>query len=83
MQVNTGVPATFLQHLVHMDAPHKAAAVLGEVNKHFVVTPDVDRLLQELYISGGVTPGDKEAQDRTKALRDGVKLEPGLVKMED
>ncbi|GFZ50272.1 hypothetical protein JCM24511_08028 [Saitozyma sp. JCM 24511] len=83
MNVNTGVPATFLQHLVHMDAPHKAAAVLGEVNKHFVVTPDVDRLLQELYISGGVTPGDKEAQDRKRALRDGVKLEPGLVKMED
>jgi DNA-directed RNA polymerase III subunit RPC4 len=82
-QVNSGVPATFLQQLVHLDAPTKSTTVLGEINKHFVVTPDVDRLLQELYSSGGVTPGDREAEQRKRALAMGVKLEPGLMRMGD
>lgn len=76
MDVSPGVSPSFLQTLVHVDQKNKALAVAGEVHKSYVVTPDVDRLLDELFINGGETPGDKEK----RALRQ-VKLERG-VKME-
>lgn len=78
MDVNPGVPATFVQQLVHLDAKQKSAIVLGDVHKNYVVTPDIDRLLQDLYSNGGQTPGDREVEARMKALR-----MRGLVKMED
>ena len=54
--------------------------MLGEVHKQYIVTPDIDRLLRELYLNGGATPGDKEAEARSVAAA--VKVEQGLVKME-
>ncbi|KIR60245.1 DNA-directed RNA polymerase III subunit RPC4 [Cryptococcus bacillisporus CA1873] len=78
MNVNPGVPATFVQQLVHLEAKQKSAIVLGDVHKNYVVTPDIDLLLQDLYSNGGQTPGDKEVEARVKALR-----MRGLVKMED
>ena len=75
-----GVPATFLQQLVHIDKSKKSAVVLGEVHKQYVVTPDADRLLGELSVNGGATPGDREAAERRAATV--VKVERCLVKME-
>ena len=74
LQVTPGVPSTFVQNLTHLDAQHKSTTVLGEVNKTFVVTPDVDKLLQELYLNGGMTPADKALAERKRMEKLGVKV---------
>lgn len=79
-QVNAGVPNTFLQQLVHVDQKKHATTVLGEVHKSYTVMPDVERLLDELFINGGQTPGDRERAARIEERR--AKMERGLVKME-
>jgi len=58
-QVSPGVSTTFVQQLVHMDRNKRNATVLGEVNKSFVMTPDIDRLLDELRLHDGVIPGEE------------------------
>lgn len=54
-----------MQQIVHLDQPTKTASVLGEVHKTYVITPDIDRLLGELSMNGGVIPGemDDDAQN--------------------
>jgi DNA-directed RNA polymerase III subunit RPC4 len=42
-----------------MDRNKRNATVLGEVNKSFVMTPDIDRLLDELRLHDGVIPGEE------------------------
>jgi DNA-directed RNA polymerase III subunit RPC4 len=82
-KVSPGVETTFLQQLVHLDNKSKAAVVLGEINKNYVVTPDIDRLLQDLFINGGMTPGDKEWEEhKQKFRRARAEGGPGLMKME-
>jgi len=78
--VTPGVTSTFLQQLVHLDTAGKSAVVLGEVHKQYIVSPDIDILLRDLYLNGGATPGDKEAEARKVAEE--VKVERRLVKME-
>ena len=39
---------SFLQHAVLLDPATKKLHVLGEVNRRFVVSPDVDKLLEEM-----------------------------------
>ena len=68
-KVSPGVPTTFVQQLVHMDHHRRNATVLGEVNKNFVMTPDIDRLLDELRMHDGVIPGEEPR----------VKTEPGVI----
>jgi DNA-directed RNA polymerase III subunit RPC4 len=51
--------------------------VLGEVNKQYVVTPDIDRLLGELFINKGKTFSEVEAVKKEKMAR--VKAESGLM----
>ncbi|TXT06156.1 hypothetical protein VHUM_03629 [Vanrija humicola] len=77
MNVSAGVPTTFLQQLVHVDTKAKSANVLGEIHKQYTVTPDIDRLLEELFLNGGETPGDRERREMKR-----VKMEAGLMKME-
>ncbi|KAK6909021.1 hypothetical protein I203_103031 [Kwoniella mangroviensis CBS 8507] len=76
MNVTPGLPTTFIQHLVHLDDKTKSAHVLGEVHKNYVVTPDIDRLLEDLYINGGKTPGEVDAERRRRLIR-----EKGLMPM--
>ncbi|WWC93125.1 uncharacterized protein L201_008092 [Kwoniella dendrophila CBS 6074] len=76
MNVTPGLPTTFIQHLVHLDLKEKNVHVLGEVHKNYIVTPDIDRLLEDLYINGGQTPGEIDAERRRKLIRD-----RGLVQM--
>ncbi len=71
-QVTTGVPTTFIQQVVHLDDNKRRAAVLGEVHKTYVMLPDVDRLLDDLTLQGGVVPGETDVK----------KEEDGLMKME-
>jgi DNA-directed RNA polymerase III subunit RPC4 len=79
------VPSLFLQHLVHLDTPNKSANVLGEVNKHYVLTPDIDRLLKELWLNDGETPADKakKVKQAMEANGDTNQSKNGLMKMED
>ncbi|EIW72308.1 hypothetical protein TREMEDRAFT_24620 [Tremella mesenterica DSM 1558] len=80
MDVTPGANDAFISHLVHMDKPHRTAAVLGEVYRQYYVTPDVDGLLDQLHLNGGETPGDRLVEARR--LQRSVKQERGLVKME-
>lgn len=62
---------------MHVDTKAKSANVLGEIHKQYTVTPDIDRLLEELFLNGGETPGDREKRELKR-----IKMEAGLVKME-
>lgn len=74
------MPTSFIQQIVHLDSAEKQTNVLGEVHRSYVVTPDIDRLLGELFIAGGQTPGDKLKVRREMEMK--IKMERGLVKME-
>ncbi|KAF9221339.1 hypothetical protein BS17DRAFT_785219 [Gyrodon lividus] len=45
LQVSEATQPSFLQQAVHLDMDNKRLHVLGEVNKRFVVSPDLDTLL--------------------------------------
>ncbi|KAF9245249.1 RNA polymerase III RPC4-domain-containing protein [Melanogaster broomeanus] len=45
LQVSEATQPSFLQQAVHLDMENKRLHVLGEVNKRFVVSPDLDTLL--------------------------------------
>jgi len=45
LQVNAATQPSFLQQAMHLDMINKQLTVLGEVNKQFVVSPDIDSLL--------------------------------------
>ncbi|KAJ8094759.1 hypothetical protein PM082_010765 [Marasmius tenuissimus] len=53
LQVTAGTQPSFLQHAVGVDASKTRMTVLGEINKHFTVSPDVDTLLKALESSTG------------------------------
>lgn len=66
---------------MHLDTHKKYTNVLGEIHRSYVVTPDVDRLLSQLYIEGGLTPGDKVRMAREKRMKE--MMEMRMVKQED
>jgi DNA-directed RNA polymerase III subunit RPC4 len=43
--VSGATQSSFLQQVVHLDMQNKRLNVLGEINKRFVVSPDVEALL--------------------------------------
>lgn len=45
LDVNSATQPAFLQQAVALDTNTKSLMVLGEVNKRYVVSPDVDGLL--------------------------------------
>ena len=47
---------------MHLDPKAKSLKVIGDINKHFTVQPDIDRLLHQLWLNDGVTPGDLRRQ---------------------
>jgi len=47
MDVTAATQPSFLQHAVYVNPTAKKLHVLGEVNRRFVVSPDVDKLLEE------------------------------------
>lgn len=46
----------FLQHAGHLDLNESRLAVLGEITKRFVVTPDVDALLNVMDAAESAGP---------------------------
>ncbi|KAL5513034.1 hypothetical protein ACEPAH_3432 [Sanghuangporus vaninii] len=71
LDVTAATQPSFLQHAVHVDIEKKKLSVIGEVNRRFVVSPDVDALLESLEIA------------EQHAAMDVDKLEEGLIKIED
>ncbi|KAG6889961.1 hypothetical protein C0992_003441 [Termitomyces sp. T32_za158] len=52
LDVTAATKPSFLQQVVHLDEEKKRLVVLGEVNKRFSVSPDVDTLLSAMESSG-------------------------------
>ena len=51
VQVTAATQPSFLQQAVHVDAENKRVHVLGEVNRRFVVSPDVETLLSAMELA--------------------------------
>ncbi|OSD03107.1 hypothetical protein PYCCODRAFT_1366257 [Trametes coccinea BRFM310] len=51
MDVTAATQPSFLQHAVYVDGEHKRLCVLGEVNRRFVVTPDIETLLTSMELA--------------------------------
>ncbi|KAF8202122.1 RNA polymerase III RPC4-domain-containing protein [Pholiota molesta] len=68
LDVSAATQPSFLQQAVVLDSQTKQLCVLGEVNKQFVVSPNVDALLSALE-ADEASPADLE-------------LEEGLIRME-
>jgi len=62
IQVSAATQPSFLQHAVRLDMNEKRLMVLGEVNKRFVVSPNVEALLSAMEAAdrAHVTPADSE-----------------------
>lgn len=56
-QVTAATQAHFLQQAVNLDSSKGRINVLGEVNRRFIVSPDIEQLLEEL---------EREQQQRNK-----------------
>ncbi|KAJ7126531.1 RNA polymerase III RPC4-domain-containing protein [Mycena crocata] len=51
LDVTAATQPSFLQHAVSLDLEQKRLTILGEVNKRFVVSPDIETLLTAMEIS--------------------------------
>lgn len=56
VQVTAATQPSFLQHAVRLDSTNKRLCVLGEVNRRFVVTPDLDALLTAMELADNPPP---------------------------
>lgn len=50
-QVAAATQPSFLQHAVHLDTAKKQLCVLGEVNRRFIVSPDLEALLTSMELA--------------------------------
>lgn len=51
LQVSEATRPSFLQQAVHLDMENKKLHMLGQVNKRFVVSPDLDTLLTSMELA--------------------------------
>ncbi|KAL5492246.1 hypothetical protein ACEPAI_3693 [Sanghuangporus weigelae] len=70
LDVTAATQPSFLQHAVHVDMEKKKLSVIGEVNRRFVVSPDIDALLESLE-----TAEQQAAMDVDKPEEDLIKME--------
>ncbi|KAJ6518623.1 RNA polymerase III RPC4-domain-containing protein [Mycena sanguinolenta] len=56
LDVTAATQPSFLQHAVCLDLAEKRLTILGEVNKRFVVSPDMETLLTAMEISERTPP---------------------------
>ncbi|KAI6112688.1 RNA polymerase III RPC4-domain-containing protein [Pisolithus sp. B1] len=68
LNVSEATQASFLQQAVHLEMENKRLHVIGEINKRYVVSPDLDALLSAM-----------EAEDNTSAM---VPDDLNLIKMD-
>lgn len=60
MDVSAATQPSFLQHAVYLDPVEKRLCVLGEINRRYVVSPDIDTLLSALEIAEEPQPPELE-----------------------
>lgn len=70
-QVTAATQPSFLQHAVHLDPEKKRVNVLGEVNRRFVVSPNIEALLASMQLA------------EEQAAMDIDKVGEGMIVMED
>ncbi|QRV89027.1 DNA-directed RNA polymerase III subunit C4 [Ceratobasidium sp. AG-Ba] len=75
MEVTAATQPSFLQHAVCLDDAKNRLVVLGEVNRRFIVSPDVDLLLEDMVIQEEKETKRKEEEARIK--------EESLIRMDD
>ncbi|KAH7890746.1 RNA polymerase III RPC4-domain-containing protein [Phlebopus sp. FC_14] len=68
MKISEATQPSFLQQAVHLDIENKSLHVVGEVNKRFVVSPDLDTLLNAMEIADR-RDGNATAFDDTDLIR--------------
>ncbi|OCH93642.1 hypothetical protein OBBRIDRAFT_885313 [Obba rivulosa] len=56
LDVSAATQPSFLQQAVHIDPTNKRICVLGEVNRRFVVSPDIDALLSSMELADNPPP---------------------------
>ncbi|KAF7770628.1 hypothetical protein Agabi119p4_6602 [Agaricus bisporus var. burnettii] len=64
--VSAATQPSFLQQVVHLDMENKHLTVLGEVNKQFVASPDIDSLLNGMERKDAVGPTFEGEEDLIK-----------------
>lgn len=75
IQVTAATQPSFLQHAVYHDEDKKRLVVLGEVNRRFIVSPDIDVLLEDMLVV-------EEKENERKRKEDEAKDE-ALIRMDD
>ncbi|KAH7335114.1 RNA polymerase III RPC4-domain-containing protein [Rhizoctonia solani] len=75
MEVTAATQPSFLQHAVYHDHDKKRLVVLGEVNRRFIVSPDIDLLLEDMLIM--------EEKKRKRKAEETKKKEDDLIRMDD
>ncbi|CAE6457519.1 unnamed protein product [Rhizoctonia solani] len=75
MEVTAATQPSFLQHAVYHDQDKKRLVVLGEVNRRFIVSPDIDILLEDMLIA-------EEKERKRKADEAKMKMDE-LIRMDD
>lgn len=74
LQVTAATQPSFLQHAVYLDDTKNRLIVLGEVNRRFIVSPDVDLLLEDMLVM---------EEQKKKRRAEEAKKEDGLIRMDD
>ncbi|KAG2011563.1 hypothetical protein CC2G_011665 [Coprinopsis cinerea AmutBmut pab1-1] len=70
LDVNPATQPSFLQQVVHVDHIHeKRISVLGEINKQFVVSPNVEALLEALDKADRMAPVLPKIEGEEKLIR--------------
>ncbi|KAJ1306972.1 hypothetical protein OPQ81_007952 [Rhizoctonia solani] len=75
MEVTAATQPSFLQHAVYHDQDKKRLVVLGEVNRRFIASPDIDLLLEDMVIT--------EEKERKRKAEEAKKKEDELIRMDD
>jgi DNA-directed RNA polymerase III subunit RPC4 len=66
IQVAAATQPSFLQHAAYLDMPSKRLSVLGEVNKRFIVSPNIEALLSAMDIADRDDQAVGAAEDLTR-----------------
>jgi DNA-directed RNA polymerase III subunit RPC4 len=75
VQVSAATQPSFLQHAVYLDDAKNRLVVLGEVNRRFIVSPDVGLLLDDMLI--------QEEKARKRRAEEAKARDDALIKMDD
>jgi len=66
MDVTAATQPSFLQHAAYLDMPNKRLSVLGEVNKRFIVSPNVETLLSAMDLADRADLPAEAEEDPTR-----------------